>query len=136
MSASKTDREPSSNLPHVTRRSRTECDTEPPAPRLARVTGEIKLEAPPDCTASVIFKQVDRGADGRDVYVFWFLVGRRDGAAMMASYKCATGDIRCDIPVGAAPMSSASLQPYLDQFLRSSIDDPQALEGLPPTLDP
>jgi hypothetical protein len=132
MSASK----PSSNFPQLTRRPRTECDSEIPPPRFAHVTGEIKLEAPEDCTASAIFKRVDRNAEGHDVYVFWFLVGRYGDTAITAPYKGADGDIRCDIPIGAAPMSSASLQPYLDQFLRSSSDDPEALEGLPPTLDP
>jgi hypothetical protein len=33
-------------------------------------------------------------------------------------------------------MSSASLQPYLEQFLRSSDGGIEPAEGLPPTLDP
>jgi hypothetical protein len=133
MSVSNSDREPSSSLPQVTRRSRTECDYDVPSPRFATVTGEIELEAPPDCDVSVIFRRVDKNAAGGPIYAFWFLVGRYGNAAMTASYQCEEGDIRCDIPTGAVPMSSASLQPYLNQFLRSSsiIE-----EGPPPTLHP
>jgi hypothetical protein len=135
MPVSNTDSEHSSHPPHATRRSRTECDDERPVPRFARVTCKIDLEAPPDCDVSVIFRRVDQNADGGDAYAFWLLVGRYGDAAMSAFYHCVEGDIRCDIPTGAAPMSSASLQPYLAEFLRSSGDSTN-IEGAPPTLQP
>jgi len=141
MSASNTNREQISNLPSASsappgpRRPITESDSIPLAPRFQRlgVESQIQLKVPQDCDATVIFKLVDRGPQGQDVYAFWLLVGRYGEGAMTVSYTSIDGDIRCDIPTGAAPLSSASLQPFLEEFLR---DGNGLLEGDPPTLRP
>jgi len=143
MSASNTNREQVSNLspasgaPLAQRRPITECDGEHLAPRFERpaVGVQINIVVPPDCDASVIFRLVDRDPQGNDVYAFWLLAGRYGAAAMTTSYTSISGDIRCDIPTGAAPMSSASLQPCLAAFLTAEGNNGLA-EGDPPTLRP
>ena len=109
-------------------------------PRLSRISAaspaprfQFKVEVPNDCNASVVFRRVSKGggSQGGDVYAFWFLVGRAGSNSTATLCECVDGDIRCDLPIGAEPMSSASLEPYLEAFLRAV-----GAEGLPPTLVP
>lgn len=98
------------------------------APRFTRIKSNVTVTVPPDCDASVIFKQVAH--DRRRHYAWWLLVGRYDQDALTVSYKYTGEDtVRCDIPTGA-PLSSAALQPHLVKFLESE----GVLEDKPPII--
>jgi len=132
MSASNQNREQLSNLSQVTRRPTAAIDADAALPRFSRVLGDIALEVPEDCDASVIFKCVGHTHSGGDIYAFWLVVGRYGEATMTVSYHGTDGDIRCDLPSGGVAMSSAALQPQLAVFLATN----QLIEGEPPILVP
>jgi len=87
------------------------------APRFTRIQRSTKVVVPPDCSASVILKQVAH--DERRYYAWWLLVGRYDRDTMTVSYKHTGEDtLRCDIPAGVQ-LSAAAIQPHLAKFLKS-----------------
>jgi hypothetical protein len=110
MSTRKIVRKKPSNLTFTIRRPA-------PALRFTRIERSIKVVVPPDCSASVILKQVAH--DDRRHYAWWLLVGRYDQDAMTVSYKYTGEDtVRCDIPTGI-PLSAAAMQSHLARFLKS-----------------
>src|SRR5262249_16504435 len=86
-----------------------------------RLTGNIKLVAPPGCHASVLLKLVHRD-DRRRFYSWWAVAGRHDMDSIAVPYKY-TGEetIRIDLPYGM-PLSLRSLQPHLKRFIAAQND--------------